>query len=53
MKKGMAEIEMGMKASGIRDLREVVRRSPTSDEGKRAQAKLRELGAAPAARPTR
>jgi tol-pal system protein YbgF len=53
MKKGMAEVEMGMKASGIRDLREVVRRSPTSDEGKRAQAKLRELGAAPAARPTR
>lgn len=53
MKKGMAELEMGMKASGIRDLREVVRRSPTSDEGKRAQAKLRELGAAPTARPTR
>jgi tol-pal system protein YbgF len=53
MKKGMAELEMGMKASGIRDLREVVRRSPTSDEGKRAQAKLREVGAAPASRPTR
>jgi tol-pal system protein YbgF len=52
LKKGMAELELGMKASGIRDLRELVRRSPTSDEGRRAQAKLRELGAAPAARPT-
>jgi tol-pal system protein YbgF len=53
LKKGMAEIELGLKASGIRDLRELVLRSPTSDEGKRAQAKLRELGATPAARSTR
>jgi tol-pal system protein YbgF len=53
MKKGMAELELGMKASGTRDLREVVRRFPGSDESKRAQAKLREIGAAPAAtRPT-
>jgi tol-pal system protein YbgF len=51
LKKGTAELELGMKASGIRDLRELVRRSPTSDEGKRAQAKLREIGAAPASRP--
>lgn len=52
LKKGMAELELGMKASGIRDLREVVRRSPVSDEGKRAQAKLREIGAATASRPS-
>jgi len=53
LKKGMAELELGLKASGIRDLRELVMRSPTSDEGKRAQAKLRELGVAPTSRSTR
>jgi tol-pal system protein YbgF len=52
MKKGMAELELGLKASGTRDLREVVRRFAGSDEARRAQAKLRELGAAPASRPT-
>ena len=35
-KKGMAELELGMKASGVRDLREVVRRFPGSDEARRA-----------------
>lgn len=53
LKKAMAELELGMKASGIRDLREVERRFAGSDEAKRAQAKLRELGAAPTSRPTR
>jgi tol-pal system protein YbgF len=53
LKKAMAELEMGMKASGIRDLREVDRRFAGSDEAKRAQAKLRELGAATPSRPTR
>lgn len=52
LKKASAEIELGMKASGIRDLREVVRRFPGSDEARRAQAKLREVGASPAPRPT-
>ncbi len=52
LKKGMAELEMGLKASGTRDLREVVRRFAGSDEARRAQAKLRELGAAPASRST-
>jgi len=47
LKKGLAELELGMKASGTRDLREVVRRFPNSDDAKRAQAKLRELGATP------
>jgi tol-pal system protein YbgF len=45
LKKGLAEVEMGSKASGIRDLREVVRRFPGTDDARRAQAKLKELGA--------
>lgn len=44
-KKGTAELELGLKASGVRDLREVVRRFPGSDESKRSSAKLREIGA--------
>jgi tol-pal system protein YbgF len=45
LKKAFAEIELGMKSTGIRDLREVLRRFPGSDEARRAQAKLKELGA--------
>ncbi len=52
LKKASAELELGMKASGIRDLREVERRFPGSDEARRAQAKLREAGASPTARPS-
>jgi len=48
-KKAMAETELGMKSSGIRDLREVARRFPNTDEERRARAQLRELGAAPSA----
>ena len=44
LKKAFAEVELGMKSSGIRDLRELVRRFPGSDESRRAQAKLKELG---------
>jgi tol-pal system protein YbgF len=44
-KKAMAELELGMKASAVRDLREVERRFPGSDESRRSQAKLREIGA--------
>jgi len=40
-----------MKASGTRDLREIVRRLPGSDEARRAQAKLKEIGEAPTSRP--
>jgi tol-pal system protein YbgF len=50
-KKGTAELELGLKASGVRDLREVERRFPGSDEARRAQAKLREIGAVPAPKP--
>jgi tol-pal system protein YbgF len=52
LKKALAELELGAKASGIRDLREVVRRFPGTDDARRAQAKLKELGVSPAARPT-
>ena len=45
LKKGFAELELGMKATGTKDLREVERRFPSSDEARRAQAKLREIGA--------
>ena len=44
LKRGMAELEVGQKAAGIRDLRDVVRRFPGSDEARRAQAKLKEMG---------
>lgn len=50
LKKGMAEVELGQKASATRDLREVVRRFPGSDEARRAQAKLHEIGAATTSR---
>jgi tol-pal system protein YbgF len=49
LKKGFAELEMGMKATGTKDLREVVRRFPGADEARRAQAKLKEIGATTAA----
>ena len=45
LKKAEAELELGEKASATRDFREVVRRFPGSDEARRAQAKLKELGA--------
>lgn len=44
LKKGLALLEMNQRASGTRELREVVRRHPGSDAEKRARAKLRELG---------
>jgi tol-pal system protein YbgF len=50
-KKGTAEMELGLKASGVRDLREVSRRFPGSDESRRAQEKLREIGATAAPAP--
>jgi tol-pal system protein YbgF len=51
LKKGQAEIKLGQKSSGTRDLREVIRRFPGTDEARQAQAKLKELGAVPAAHP--
>jgi tol-pal system protein YbgF len=45
LKKGQAEIRLGQKASGTRDLREVIRRFPGTDEARQAQARLKEVGA--------
>ena len=42
--RGTALIELGQKSSGIRDLREVVRRFPGGEEDRYARAKLKELG---------
>jgi tol-pal system protein YbgF len=46
LKKGMALIELGQKSSGVRELREVVKRYPGTDEDRLARAKLKELGVA-------
>jgi len=46
LKKGMALIELGQKAQGIKELREVVKRYPGTEEERRARAKLKELGVA-------
>ena len=45
LRKGMALIELGQKTAGIRELREVIKRFPGSDEDRLARAKLKELGA--------
>ncbi len=44
LKKGMALIEQGQKTAGVRELREVVKRYPGTEEERRARAKLKELG---------
>ncbi len=44
LKKGMALIELGQKTAGIRELRDVVKRYPKSDEDRIARIKLSELG---------
>jgi tol-pal system protein YbgF len=44
LKKGMALLTLGQKASGIRELREVVSRFPGTEEERRARARLKELG---------
>jgi tol-pal system protein YbgF len=46
LKRGLAELELGEKTSAVRDLRDVIRRFPGSDESRRAQAKLHEMGVA-------
>jgi tol-pal system protein YbgF len=43
LKKGMALLELGQRTSGMRELREVVRRHPNTEEARSARAKLREL----------
>ncbi len=46
LKRGLALLEINQKVSGVRELREVIRRYPGTDEEKRARAKLKELGVA-------
>ena len=43
--RGMAMIELGQKGSGIRELREITRLFPGSEEDRYARARLKELGA--------
>ena len=47
LKKGMALLELGQSTAGRRELREVVRRHPNSEEARAARAKLRELEGSP------
>src|ERR1700731_3033010 len=49
LKKGMALLELGQKTAGVRELREVVKRYPGTEEERRARAKLKELGVATSA----
>ncbi len=44
LKKALALLELGQRSSGVRELLEVVRRHPGTEEERRARAKLRELG---------
>jgi tol-pal system protein YbgF len=44
LKKGLALLEANQKASGVRELREVIRRYPGTEEERRARAKLKEIG---------
>src|SRR5258706_228104 len=46
LRKGMALMESGQKPAGIRELRQVGKGFPGSDEDRLARAKLKELGAA-------
>ncbi len=49
LKKGMALIELGQKNPGVRELRDVVKRYPGTEEERRARGKLKELGLAASA----
>ncbi len=46
LKKGMALIELNQKNSGVKELREVVKRYPGTEEERRARAKLKDMGIA-------
>jgi len=44
LKKGYAHLELGERAQGIIQLRQVLRQAPSSDEANLARQRLRELG---------
>jgi|SRR5579859_4783865 len=46
LRKGLALINLGQKTAGLRELREVIRLYPHTEEERIARAKLKELGAA-------
>jgi tol-pal system protein YbgF len=46
LKKGMALLELGQKNSAVKELREVVKRYPGTEEERRARAKLKDMGVA-------
>jgi tol-pal system protein YbgF len=46
LKKGMALIELGQKTAGVRELRDLIKRFPGTEEERKARAKLKELGVA-------
>ena len=43
-KKGMALIRLGQKNAGVKELREVIKRYPETEEDRRARAQLKEMG---------
>jgi tol-pal system protein YbgF len=45
-KRGVALLELGQKNAGIKELREVVKRYPGTEEERRARAKLKDMGVA-------
>jgi tol-pal system protein YbgF len=46
LKKALSLIQLGQKTAGVRELREVVKRYPGTEEDRLARAKLKELGVA-------
>jgi tol-pal system protein YbgF len=46
LKKGMALLELNQKTAGVKELRDVVKRYPGTEEERRARAKLKDLGVA-------
>jgi tol-pal system protein YbgF len=46
LKKGMALLELGQKNPGVKELREVVKRYPGTEEERRARARLKDMGVA-------
>ncbi len=51
VKKGLALLALGQKTAGVRELREVIRDYPDSDEAKLASSKLRQIGASKSSEP--
>ena len=51
-KKGLALLELGQKNAGVKELREVVKRYPGTEEERRARAKLKDMGVAVSASTT-